>query len=122
MDAMTALARMKCLPCEGDAPRLTPAESAPLAAEIPRWDVVEHHHLHRIVKTREFVDALDLANRIGRIAEKAGHHPDLLVAYGRLEITIFTHSIGGLSPSDFILAARIDEVLERKAPKRKRKS
>ena len=119
---MTTLARMKCLPCEGDVPKLTPAEAAPLAAEVPRWDVVEHHHLHRIVKTKEFVDALDLANRIGRVAEEAGHHPDLLVAYGRLEITVFTHSIGGLSKSDFILAAKIDEVLKRTAPKRRRNS
>jgi 4a-hydroxytetrahydrobiopterin dehydratase len=122
MDAMTALARMKCLPCEGGVPKLSSAEIAPLAAEVPRWDVVERHHLHRIVKTREFVDALDLATRIGRIAEKAGHHPDLLVAYGRLEITVFTHSIGGLSQSDFILAAKIDEVLKLKPAKRNRKS
>ena len=117
---MAALARMKCLPCSGDVPALTPAEIAPFAAQVPRWEVVRNHNLHRTVKTKEFVDALALANRIGRVAEKAGHHPDLLVAYGRLEIDIFTHSIDGLSVSDFILAARIDELLSRRPARRAR--
>lgn len=105
--------------CSGDVPPLAADGIAPLAKQLPGWEVVGNHHLHRQIATEEFVDALKLANKIGAIAEKAGHHPDLLVAYGRLEITIFTHKIDGLTKSDFILAAKIDEVLAARKPKRK---
>jgi 4a-hydroxytetrahydrobiopterin dehydratase len=115
---MSVLSKMKCPPCSGSTPALTAEEIAPLAKEVPRWEIVAGHHLHRTVTTREFVDALALANRIGRVAEKAGHHPDLLVAYGRLGIDIFTHKIDGLTTGDFILAAKLDEVL---APSRGRR-
>jgi 4a-hydroxytetrahydrobiopterin dehydratase len=118
---MSSLAKMKCVGCSGDVPPLTADEIAPLAKQLPGWEVVDHHHLHRKRATEEFVDALKLANKIGAVAEKAGHHPDLLVAYGRLEITIFTHKIDGLTKSDFILAAKIDEVLASRKKSKGRK-
>jgi 4a-hydroxytetrahydrobiopterin dehydratase len=108
------LAKMKCLPCKGGVPPLSPEEIAPLAAQVPGWEVVNGHHLHKLVTTRDFAESLALANRIGALAEKVGHHPDLLVAWGRVAIDIFTHKIGGLTQSDFILAAKIDELLSRK--------
>jgi 4a-hydroxytetrahydrobiopterin dehydratase len=110
---------MKCAPCRGGVPPLTAGEIAPLAAQVQGWEVVNRHHLHRVMPTEEFVDALALANKIGAVAEKAGHHPNLLVAYGRLEIEIFTHKIDGLTKNDFILAAKIDEILDRAKSKRK---
>ena len=113
---------MKCAPCRGGVPPLTADEIAPLAAQVPGWDVVNGHHLHRRIKTDDFLQPLKLANRIGKVAEAAGHHPDLLVAYGRLEIDIFTHKIDGLTKNDFILAARIDEVLKRTRGMRKSKA
>ena len=109
---MSSLAKMKCAPCRGGVPPLTAEEIAPLAAEVPGWDVVNGHHLHRRIETDDFMGPLKLANKIGAVAEKAGHHPDLLVAYGRLEISIFTHKIDGLTRNDFILAAKIDDVLK----------
>ena len=60
---------------------------------------------------RPFAGALDFANRVGAIAEAEGHHPDLLVAWGRVEVTIWTHKINGLTESDFILAAKIDQLV-----------
>jgi 4a-hydroxytetrahydrobiopterin dehydratase len=115
---MKPLAKMACAPCRGGVPPLSADEIAPLAGQIPAWEIVRNHHLHRTVSTGEFVDALELANRIGAVAELAGHHPDLLVAYGRLEIDIFTHKIDGLTKNDFILAAKIDEVLASKRGKK----
>ena len=56
----------------------------------------------------KFSEALDFVNRIGSVAEAEGHHPDILFGWGRAEITIWTHDIGGLSENDFILAAKID--------------
>ncbi len=69
--------------------------------------------LHRAITTPDFASALALANRIGELAEQQRHHPDLLVGWGRLRITLYTHAIGGLHQNDFILAARIDELLRR---------
>jgi 4a-hydroxytetrahydrobiopterin dehydratase len=109
---MAALAKMKCLPCRGAVPPLGAEEMAPLAAQVPGWEIVDHHHLHKRIEMDDFMGPLNLANRIGKVAEKAGHHPDLLVAYGRLEITIYTHKIDGLTKSDFILAAKIEEILQ----------
>ena len=111
---MVALAKMKCGPCKGGVPALSPDEIAPLAAQTPGWEIANGHHLHRLVRTRDFAESLALANRIGAIAEKAGHHPDLLVAWGRVGIEIFTHMIDGLTRNDFILAAKINELLGRK--------
>jgi len=113
---------MKCAPCRGGVPPLTAEEIAPLLAQTPGWEVVNGHHLHRRVDADDFLRPLKLANRIGKIAEEAGHHPDLLVAYGRLEIDIFTHRIDGLTKNDFILAARIDDVLKRKSDRRSSKT
>src|SRR5258705_1884002 len=110
---MVALAKMKCLPCKGGIPPLSPEEIAPLAAQVPGWQVMNGHHLRRVVTTRDFAESLALANRIGALAEKVGHHPDLLVAWGRVGIDIFTHKIGGLTRSGFILPAKSDELLSR---------
>lgn len=123
---MSSLAKMKCPSCEGAVAALTTEEISFLSPQVPRWEIVAGHHLHRAVPTEDFVEALALATRIGRVAEKAGHHPDLLVAYGRLGIDIFTHKIDGLTTGDFILAAKIDEVLEpakgKRRPAKKNKS
>ena len=113
---------MTCAPCRGGTPPLTPEEIAPLAAEVPGWEIVNGHHLHKLVQTKDFAESLALANRIGDLAEKAGHHPDLLVAWGRLGIDLFTHKIDGLTKSDFIVAAKIDELLKAKSSKRKQKT
>jgi 4a-hydroxytetrahydrobiopterin dehydratase len=118
---MPPLAKMKCLPCRGGVPPLSEEEIGPLLAQVPGWEIASSHHLHRVVPTADFAESLALANRIGAVAEKAGHHPDLLVAWGRLIIDIFTHKIDGLTKSDFILAAKIDELLEKgdRRPRRK---
>jgi len=102
---------MSCVPCRGGIPPLEPAQIAPLAAQVPAWEVVNHHHLHRTISTKNFAESLALANRIGALAEQEGHHPDLLVAWGKLVVDIWTHKIDGLNQSDFILAAKIDEIL-----------
>ena len=116
---MTQLAKLKCLPCRGGVPPLSEEEIGPLRAQIPGWEIANGHHLHRVFQTGDFAESLALANRVGAVAEKAGHHPDLLVAWGRLIIDIFTHKIDGLTKSDFILAAKIDKSLKTRKPKAK---
>src|SRR5215471_5733495 len=106
------LADKKCVPCRGGVPALKGAKLDALKPEIPGWDVVNEHHLYRIFRFPDFKTALDFVNRVGGVAEEQGHHPDLLLAWGRVEATIFTHKIDGLTESDFILAAKIDRLFE----------
>jgi 4a-hydroxytetrahydrobiopterin dehydratase len=106
------LASKRCVPCRGGVPPLGPEEIAPLAAQVPQWTVVANHHLERTFRFPDFRSALDFADRIGEVAEAEGHHPDLYVSWGRVTVTIWTHKIDGLTESDFILAAKIDRLLE----------
>ena len=108
------LADKKCVPCRGGVPALKGAQLDALRPEVPGWDVVNEHHLHKIYQFPDFKAALDFVNRAGAVAEEQGHHPDLLLAWGRVEVTIFTHKIDGLTESDFILAAKIDRLFEPK--------
>lgn len=103
-----SLTEKKCVPCSGDVPPLSAEEIARLRPELPEWAVVDDHHLARTWRFDDFAQALAFTNRVGALAEEEGHHPDILVAWGRVEITLWTHAIGGLSESDFVLAAKID--------------
>jgi 4a-hydroxytetrahydrobiopterin dehydratase len=91
-------------------PPLKGEELQRLSAQLPEWKVVEGHHLHRTFPFPDFRTALDFVNRIGAVAEAQGHHPDLGLSWGSVEVKTFTHKIEGLTESDFILAAKIDQV------------
>jgi len=105
---MSDLARKQCVPCRGGVPPLTAGQIEPLHREVPEWKVVRNHHLQRTFPFPDFKNALDFVNRIGEIAESEDHHPDLLLAWGKVGVEIWTHKIDGLTESDFILAAKID--------------
>jgi 4a-hydroxytetrahydrobiopterin dehydratase len=107
---MTELAEKSCVPCRGGVPALRGQELAALAAQLPDWQVVAEHHLTRSFKFTNFRTALEFVNRIGELAEQQGHHPDILLAWGRVDVTSWTHKINGLTESDFILAAKIDRL------------
>jgi 4a-hydroxytetrahydrobiopterin dehydratase len=106
------LADQKCIPCRGGVPPLNATAIAELHKELPEWQVMLEHHLFRIFSFPDFKTALDFVNRIGAVAEEQGHHPDLLLAWGKVEITTYTHKINGLTESDFILAAKIDRLYQ----------
>ena len=105
---MESLASRHCVPCHGGVPRLTPEEIAPLLRQLEGWEVAEGHHLSKEYRFPNFADALEFVNRVGAVAESEGHHPDIEFGWGYARLKIYTHAIGGLSESDFILAARID--------------
>ena len=77
---------------------------------IPGWTVANQHDIHREFRFPDFKQALDFVNRVGALAEEQGHHPDILLAWGKAEITLWTHKIDGLTESDFIMAAKIDRI------------
>lgn len=105
-----SLADKTCVPCRGGVPPLKGDALSALRTEVPDWEVVREHHLHRVFRFPDFQKALDFVNRAGAIAEEQSHHPDILLAWGKAEVTIFTHKIDGLTESDFVLAAKIDRV------------
>ena len=107
---MSDLAAKHCVPCKGGTPPLAGPELDKLSAQLPDWKVMEGHHLERAYKFPDFVTALAFVNKIGDVAEREGHHPDLTLGWGRVGVVTYTHSIKGLSESDFILAAKIDQL------------
>lgn len=105
---MSDLASKTCVPCKGGVPPLRGEALEVLKRQVQGWDVVEEHHLFKIFKFPDFRNALDFVNRVGEVAERAGHHPVITFTWGKVEIKIYTHKINGLTESDFILAAKID--------------
>lgn len=106
-----SLADKTCEPCRGGTPPLTREQIQPMLGELKGWTVEESDkHLRKAIKTKDFMESLQLANKIGEVAEQQGHHPDLLVRWGELNIELWTHKIDGLSEADFILAAKIDRL------------
>jgi 4a-hydroxytetrahydrobiopterin dehydratase len=106
-----ALADQPCVPCKGGTPPLSEEEFGPLLGQLRGWEVPGGARLQKSFGFKNFVDAVDFVNRIAEVAETEGHHPDLLVAWGRVDVELWTHKIGGLSSSDFIMAAKIDRVV-----------
>jgi 4a-hydroxytetrahydrobiopterin dehydratase len=106
----TELTRKRCTPCEGGVPSLPPEQVRELLAQLPAWkQTADRQRIRREWRVKDFLTALDFFQRVGRLAEDEGHHPDLhLVGYRNVAIEIWTHAIGGLSENDFILAAKID--------------
>jgi 4a-hydroxytetrahydrobiopterin dehydratase len=108
---MSGLSRESCVPCRGGVPPLDESGIAPLLEELGSgWRVVDNHHLEKSYEFPDFVSALDFTNRVGAIAEEEGHHPDIHLSWGRVVLTIWTHKAEGLTRSDFVLAAKVDEL------------
>jgi len=104
------LADKKCVPCRGEVPPLKGSGLKALHQQTPQWEVINEHHLHREFRFPDFKQALAFVNRVGEVAEQEGHHPDILLGWGKAGITTWTHKIDGLTESDFILAAKIDRL------------
>jgi 4a-hydroxytetrahydrobiopterin dehydratase len=110
---MSELANLKCEPCRAGGKPASEAEIARWREEIPQWRLVEREGVRRLERSFSFPDfasALSLADRIGRAADEEGHHPALLVEWGKLRVEWWTHRTGGLHRNDFIMAARTDRL------------
>lgn len=103
------LAEKNCIPCKGDTPPLWDEESDALLGNLgPGWGFDENRHLLKLYRFRNFRQTLDFVNRVGALAEAEGHHPDIHLSWGRVQIELWTHAASGLTENDFILAAKID--------------
>ncbi len=107
----TRLAQKECVPCKGGVPPLEGEELEELLDELDAgWEAIGEHHLENEYEFDDFAAALDFVNRVGALAEAQGHHPDLFLSWGRVRVQIWTHKIDGLTESDFVLAAKIEEL------------
>ncbi len=108
---MSDLAKMECVPCRGGVPPLEGEELQRIHERLGQnWAVKDEHHLEKHFTFDDFQQALDFTNKVGQLAEQQGHHPDIYLTWGKVDIKIWTHKIDGLTESDFILAAKIDEL------------
>lgn len=111
---MTDLAKKRCVPCEdktGES-KLGHNAVAELSHELDRWNIIDDARIEKSLRFKDFAAALAFVNTVAAIAETENHHPDIhLTEWNKVTLSLSTHSIGGLSENDFILAAKIDEIV-----------
>jgi 4a-hydroxytetrahydrobiopterin dehydratase len=115
---MSALVNERCEACDAGTPRVEGEELERLRGELSREWLVEDGRLRRRLRFPDFVRAAGAAMEVSLLAESEGHHPDMRLGWGYLEIELSTHAIGGLSRNDLILAAKIDSLLPGEAAPR----
>ena len=111
---MDDLAKKKCIPCEGNIPPFDKSEIHKYLKKVDGWDVKSdkdgNYYLIKEFSFTNFRESQKFINKVGDIAEKENHHPDISFGWGYCRVKIFTHAIKGLAESDFILAAKIDKI------------
>jgi len=111
MNMAENLANKTCAPCDGDGPALSAEAAKELLAQVPGWELSDDAtSISRTYKFKDFAEALAFTNNVGALVEREGHHPDIELSWGKVVLTFFTHSIGGLSENDFIVAAKINKL------------
>lgn len=105
------LARKECVPCKGGVPPLKGADLEDLQRRLGQgWQVIDEHHLEKEYKLGDWKGAVEFVNRISDLAEQQDHHPDIHLSYGKVKVQIWTHKIDGLTESDFVFAAKVEEL------------
>jgi 4a-hydroxytetrahydrobiopterin dehydratase len=111
--------KQKCVPCEGGAPRKTSAEVDEALRSLQGWAAQDGKtRIHRQYRFEDFVHAMRFVNALATLAESEGHHPDFTVHWNTVDVTLWTHAIGGLSDNDFIVAAKLDTLPEARGARR----
>lgn len=107
---MEDLTQKLCKACEGGDPPLSEEQSNEYLKQVKEWNIKLNKFLKKKFQFKNFKEALGFVNKIGEIAEKEGHHPDIKFGWGYVNIELSTHAIKGLSENDFIIAAKIDQI------------
>ncbi|MDC3131358.1 4a-hydroxytetrahydrobiopterin dehydratase [Pelagibacteraceae bacterium] len=98
-----------CEPCSGNTPKLNFEEISKYLSQLNDWTVNDNQEMiFKKFKFNNFTKALNFTNKVGDLAEKEGHHPDISIGWGYCLVMVHTHAIKGLSVNDFILASKID--------------
>ncbi len=111
MSSTSDLSKKHCTPCRGGVPPLKDEALMQLHRQLDTgWKVIDEHHLEKEYLFKNFREALAFTNKIGELAEKEGHHPDIFLTFGKVKIQLWTHKIDGLTESDFVLATKCDTI------------
>lgn len=109
-------ARQRCAPCEAGTPRKTAAEVDAALESLPGWTARDMGtRLHRQYRFHDFAEAMLFVNALAGVAEEEQHHPDFTVHWNTVDVVLWTHTVGGLSDNDFIVAAKLDRLPEARA-------
>ncbi|MDC0569302.1 4a-hydroxytetrahydrobiopterin dehydratase [Candidatus Pelagibacter sp.] len=112
---MNDLLQKKCVPCEGGVATLNLKEIHKYQKKVDGWNVKKNkneiYFLEKSFKFKNFIDSQNFINKVGEVSENENHHPDISFGWGYAKIMITTHAIEGLSENDFILAAKIDQII-----------
>ncbi len=107
--AVCSLEKEKCGPCHGEGSALTADEAATLMSELKGWNFTQSGAaIHKRFEFKDFMTALGYVQKIAVVAEDEGHHPDLGLGWGYVDVTLTTHFFNALTRNDFIVAAKID--------------
>jgi 4a-hydroxytetrahydrobiopterin dehydratase len=108
-----ALAEKTCTPCRGGVPPLTRDEAGRLQAQAPNWELADDaHRVERTFRFRNFLDSFSFVRKVSELAETEGHHPDISFGWGYATVSLSTKKIKGLHENDFIMASKIDRMLD----------
>ena len=109
---MNDLIDKKCVPCEAGVLPFDIGEIHKYQKKVDGWDVKKNENTNYYLEKKfifeNFINSQEFINKVGKISEEEGHHPDIFFGWGYAKISIITHAIEGLSENDFILAAKID--------------
>jgi 4a-hydroxytetrahydrobiopterin dehydratase len=106
------LTSMRSVQFEAGLPKLSAVRVEEFLRHVDGWQAT-NDRLVKTFKFEDFVKAMQFLNRVAELAEREQHHPDFCVHYNRVDFTLWTHTVGGLSENDFILAAKIDALVKR---------
>lgn len=115
-ESLEELAIKDCVPCKGGVPALEGDSLAALMRKLDgEWQLIDDHHIEREYAFDGYAPAVDFTNAVAELAEKQDHHPDILLSYGKVKVTLWTHKAGGLTLNDFVFAAKVEKMFNRGA-------
>ncbi|PJE58152.1 MAG: 4a-hydroxytetrahydrobiopterin dehydratase [Candidatus Portnoybacteria bacterium CG10_big_fil_rev_8_21_14_0_10_36_7] len=102
-----------CIPCEQGGDPMNASQISNYTSQVPQWEVIDKENVAKLMrkfKFKNFIEAISFADKVGALAEKNGHHPKLIVEWGKVTVFWWTHAVGGLHRNDFIMAAKTDDL------------
>lgn len=113
---MADLAHSVCVPCETGGDPMNVEQISKYKPQVPDWEVIDidtEAKLQKKFKFKDFVEAMNFADTVGKTAEENGHHPRLIIDWGKVTVLWWTHAVKGLHRNDFIMAAKTDEIFKK---------
>jgi 4a-hydroxytetrahydrobiopterin dehydratase len=110
----TKLVTQSCEICHVNVPKVSENELNELIKQIPEWALQLRENvmiLEREYNFKNYKLAWAFANKVSELAETEFHHPSILLEWGKVTVTWWTHTIGGLHMNDFVCAAKTDQLL-----------